>query len=109
MSIFNRIVNALKGSKSNKEVTSHRLGSNNDSNTQNSSLTFSFKNKSLGFEVSLVDDCLVKVVKVVSGSEAQQNGVQIGDVIVSVDGNSVTTPDELAGLLEILNRPISLR
>ena len=107
MSIFAKLFKSISSSKS-KESSSHRLGSNNDATAQNL-IDIVFTCKSLGFEVTQWEDCVVKVAKVVSGTESHEKGVQIGDIVISVDGNSVTTPDELAAVLNILDRPVTLR
>jgi len=52
----------------------------------------------VGLEVDAVDDCGVQVVSVIAGGPADKAGLQAGDVIVAMDGTSISNLVTLEGL-----------
>ena len=58
-------------------------------------------------DTSVVKDQVVN--SVINESESHRNGIQVGDVILSVEGNAVRSFDDFTMLVKALERPLHIR
>jgi hypothetical protein len=75
---------------------------------ENSEFTLTFAEIELGFEVDSFDHKVI-ISQLTAGGAAESKGVKVGDVVLSVEGNEVSSPEVLTGILGALDRPIGIR
>jgi len=121
MGIFDKIKSSLGLNKA-KSTTSHRLGGgdsnssskrvdseNNTANSFNDSeFTLAFSDDKFGLEVDMFDHKVI-VSHLYPGKEAISKGVKEGDVVLSIEGNEVSSPEVFMGILGALDRPVNIR
>ena len=68
-----------------------------------------FTDASLGLQIQQQSDLRPAVVVVSSGSPAMREGVAVGDIIVGVEGNIVSSYEDFIAIVGALPRPITVR
>lgn len=68
-----------------------------------------FSEKSLGLKVSSDHTSRPIVEEVISNTEAESARILPGDVIVAIEGNSVSSFDDFMSTITALDRPITLK
>ena len=107
MGIFDSLKKSLGVSK--KKPQTQRLGTRDDQdNISRGEFNLVFTEATIGLEVDNYFD-VIKVVYVAAGKEADAKGVKEGDIVVSLEGSHVTSPEVFASSVRAIERPFTVR
>ncbi len=106
MSFFDKIKQKL-GLKSNNNNATHETKRNY--NIKRDIIDVIYSDKTLGITLepnSLHQPC---VVAVVSNSASSQAGIEVGDIVIGIDGNAVSLYADFMSIFPAVGRPVTLR